>query len=116
MTLSLNALLTRTGPDGIPDEYGCTIQFIAVCVSPGCPANRWGASPHNAWADEYEFEITAIYFEDGEPADAPGPLTIPEMATLTAWFDAHYELAAVEAAGNAVEDAYERADFYRLGE
>lgn len=105
MTLSLSALLTRTGADGLPGDYDCLIYFIAVCTSPGRPGRYPAEDP------EYDFEVTGIEFDDGEPLDAPGPLTEAEMATLTAWFVAHYELACREVAESDCEPEF---DSYRL--
>ena len=101
--LILCTLLTRTDADG--DAFACdvVINFSVESVVRGCAARIYG-DPADCWpaeADEYEFSFDGAEFDGGEPADAPGPMTAAETATLRAWFDAHHSEACDAAADAA---------------
>lgn len=83
--LCLGTTLTRVDPDGDPVPCDVVVYFDVASYTPGARAT-W-TDP--GWGPEYEFSFRSAEF-DGEPDDAPGPLTAIEIATLQAWFDANH--------------------------
>jgi hypothetical protein len=80
--LWLNTTLIRQDNDGQPVECDVAINYAATMTHPGYPAT-W-TDP----AEAPEFEIEFIGAElDGDPCDAPGPLTVIEIAAMRKWFE-----------------------------
>ena len=95
--LSIGATLIRQDNEGQPVECDVSVKFAATMTSRGWRGSYW-EPPEAA-----EFEIEFLGAElDGEPSDAPGPLTAIEVATLRKWFDEN-EARAWEAANDNKE-------------
>lgn len=109
--LFLCTRLIRTDVDGDRVECDVVIYFEVESYSPGCPASLWGPAPHPGDDPEYEFSFLSAEFDGGEPDDAPGPLTEPEIATLRAWFEANHDKACEVAADRTPDRDADRADY-----
>lgn len=81
------SICTRIDRAGV--EYDVVIYYRCLVFRPGNPLAG------GAWDDpvddgDCEFEFVSAAFADGEPDDAPGPLSPEELAALRVWFDDRY--------------------------
>ena len=98
--LYLCTTIVRQDADGDPVECDAIVYFDAHMTARGGRAT-W-TDP--GWAPEYECTFRSADL-DGEPSDAPGPLTAIEIETLRAWFDAQ-----ADAAWECANDNFDRGD------
>jgi hypothetical protein len=80
--LSIGTTLIRQTEEYGPVECDITVRFAATMTSRGWRGSYWEPPE----AAEFEVEFIGAEF-DGVPSDAPGPLTVIEIATLKRWFD-----------------------------
>lgn len=85
--LSIGTTLIRQDNDGEPVECDVVVNFAATMTSPGWRGSYY-EPPESA---EFEIEFLGAAFDlppgQTEPSDAPGPMTVIELATLEKWFD-----------------------------
>lgn len=91
--LWLGTTIVRQTDEYGPVECDVAINYAATMTSPGYPATRMEP------AEGPEFEIEFLGAEIEVNDDAPGPLTVIEMATLRKWFEAN-EARALECAND----------------
>jgi hypothetical protein len=93
--LYLCTTLTRQTPEYGPVTCDVVVYFQVDGYVPGRRETR--SDP--GWGAEYGLAFIGADF-DGEPSDAPGPLTAIETATLREWFDKNHARAADHANDN----------------
>lgn len=98
--LYLTTTIVRQDNDGDPVECDAIVYFDAVMTSPYRPEQgpSYASGGQPAEGPEYDLTFSEAAL-DGEPSDAPGPLTVIETAQLRTWFDAH-EREAFECAND----------------
>jgi len=92
----------RPDPDVGALDYEVVLTFTSHCTARGCDPGDCYPAEGNEW----EHELIGIAFDApgcAPPDDAPWPLTVMEIAELSAWFDAHQCEADEIADDNAME-------------
>jgi hypothetical protein len=87
--------IVRQDNDNQPVECDAIVYFDAVMTSPYRPEQGPSYASGGQPAEGPEYDLTFSSADlDGEPSDAPGPLTAIETAQLQTWFDERKQQAA----------------------
>ncbi len=94
-------------PNTDNEEYlEAYIEYRSTCTVHACEPTRTDPG----WPDEWEHQVTEIGFVTSSAQPNPPAMTDAERAECVAYFEAH-QAEANEAASEAADDFYDRADY-----